>query len=78
MLAAYIYPEQCQPQASQAEEGSELLPLNDLETSLPQPEMARVHNGAPHGMGIHYLVAVVVGILLQWGTTGSAILIAYK
>jgi hypothetical protein len=37
----------------------------------------RVHSGEPVGIGINFVIAGVVGMFLQWGTTGSAILIAY-
>jgi hypothetical protein len=37
-----------------------------------------VHSCAPAGIGINFIVAGFIGLLLQWGTTGSAILIAYQ
>jgi hypothetical protein len=37
-----------------------------------------VHTGAPGRIGFNLFVSCLVGFFLQWGTTGSAILIAYK
>lgn len=37
----------------------------------------KVHGGAPIGIGINFVVAGLIGFLLQWGTTGSAVIIAY-
>lgn len=37
-----------------------------------------IHSCAPAGIGINFIVAGIIALLLQWGTTGSAILIAYQ
>lgn len=47
--------------------------MGDSEDGL----ILRVHSGGPAGIGINFVIAGVIGIFLQWGTTGSAILIAY-
>jgi hypothetical protein len=36
------------------------------------------NGGGPPGVTHNFIVAIVVALILQWGTTGSAILIAYQ
>lgn len=54
------------------------MPMDDLsEVDGPKVDF-RIHSGAPEGIQKDFVVASVAGLFLQWATTGSAIIIAYK
>lgn len=52
--------------------------LNDLVEEIGQISDLKIHNGAPKGINKDFLIASFAGLFLQWGTTGSAMVIAYK
>jgi hypothetical protein len=41
------------------------------------PENSSVPDVPPGGIGVSFIIAAFAGVLLQWGTTGSAIRIGY-
>lgn len=54
------------------------IPLDDFsEVDGPRTDF-RIHSGAPGGITKDFIIASVAGLFLQWATTGSAIVIAYK
>ena len=63
---------------NRSENASDPQEMNPLAEDIEGKSDLEVHSGAPTDIGIHFVVAGLIGFLLQWGTTGAAIFIAYR
>jgi hypothetical protein len=74
--ARYIFLFQIHSRPNMIAEDDELEMEDRTEGVEKAPDLA-VHCNAPAGIAHDCFIAACIGLLLQWGTTGSAILIAY-
>jgi hypothetical protein len=79
--AAYILPHTEHHIATALDDGSEshsdTIAMDTMGGEVGEGRDLRIHSGAPNNMCKDKFVASVAGLFLQWGTTGSAIVIAY-